>query len=59
MAAQESRFEIAGVLEQMPLACDFVADIARKAGLMNAIYQCNWRLMKLTNIIEHGYGRNG
>lgn len=61
MTAQESRFEIAGVLEQIPLACDFVADIARKAGLdERGIYHCQLAVDEAcTNIIEHGYGPQG
>jgi serine/threonine-protein kinase RsbW len=61
MAAQDSRFEIAGVLEQIPLACDFVADIARNAGLdERGIYHCQLAIDEAcTNIIEHGYGLNG
>jgi serine/threonine-protein kinase RsbW len=61
MAAQESRFEIAGVLEQIPLAGDFVANIARKAGIdERGIYHCQLAIDEAcTNIIEHGYGMNG
>lgn len=61
MTAQESRFEIAGVLEQIPLAGEFVADIARNAGLdERGIYHCQLAIDEAcTNIIEHGYGMNG
>ena len=61
MAAQESRFEIAGVLEQIPLAGDFVANIARKAGLdERGVYHCQLAIDEAcTNIIEHGYGASG
>lgn len=61
MAAQESRFEIAGLLEQIPLACDFVADVARNAGLdERGIYHCQLAVDEAcTNIIEHGYGSQG
>src|SRR5690348_9214862 len=61
MAAQESRFEIAGVFEQIPLAGDFVANIARKAGIdERGIYHCQLAIDEAcTNIIEHGYGMNG
>ena len=61
MAAQESRFEIAGVLEQIPLAGNFVAEIARKAGLdERGIYHCQLAIDEAcTNIIEHGYGASG
>lgn len=61
MAAQESRFEIAGVLEQIPLACDFVADVARSAGVdERGVYHCQLAVDEAcTNIIEHGYGAQG
>ncbi|MEO8611981.1 MAG: ATP-binding protein [Chloroflexota bacterium] len=61
MAAQESRFEIAGVLEQIPLAGDFVANIARNAGLdERGVYHCQLAIDEAcTNIIEHGYGASG
>jgi serine/threonine-protein kinase RsbW len=61
MASQESRFEIAGVLDQIPIACEFVADVARKAGLdERGIYHCQLAIDEAcTNIVEHGYGQNG
>jgi len=61
MAAQESRFEIAGLLDQIPIACEFVADVARRAGLdERGIYHCQLAVDEAcTNIVEHGYGLNG
>jgi anti-sigma regulatory factor (Ser/Thr protein kinase) len=54
----ESRIRIAGVLEQIPGACDFVADAARAAGLdERAAYHCQLAVDEAcTNIVEHGYG---
>jgi serine/threonine-protein kinase RsbW len=52
---------ISGVLENVPLACEFVAAAARDAGLdEKAIYHCHLAVDEAcTNIIEHGYGVMG
>ncbi|MDZ4765482.1 MAG: anti-sigma factor antagonist [Chloroflexota bacterium] len=48
---------IAGVLENVPRACDFVIGAARDAGLNEkAIYHCHLAVDETcTNVIEHGY----
>ncbi len=55
MAVEQLR--IAGVLPNVSLACDFVVDQARKAGLdERAIHHCYLAVDEAcTNIIEHGY----
>jgi anti-sigma regulatory factor (Ser/Thr protein kinase) len=61
MAAQETRFEIVGLREQIPLASNFVAEVARHAGLdERGIHHCQLAVDEAcTNIVEHGYGSNG
>jgi serine/threonine-protein kinase RsbW len=61
MAANESRYELAGVLDQIPPACDFVAAAARYAGMdEGGVYHCQLAVDEAcTNIVEHGYGYNG
>lgn len=58
---QESSFTIAGVLEQVSHAVEFVSEIARQAGLNEqAVYHCQLAVDEAcTNIIEHGYTSNG
>jgi len=57
MALNENHLQIAAVLTQVPIACDFVADEATRAGLdEHAIYHCQLAVDEAcTNIIEHGY----
>lgn len=57
----ESRLTIAGVREQIPLACEFVIDAARTAGLdERSLYHCQLAVDEVcTNVVEHGYGGNG
>jgi serine/threonine-protein kinase RsbW len=61
MAANESRYELAGVLDAIPPACEFVAEAARYAGLDDReVYHCQLAVDEAcTNIVEHGYGFNG
>jgi anti-sigma regulatory factor (Ser/Thr protein kinase) len=59
MALNGSYLQIAAVLTQVPVACDFVAAEAMRAGLdEHAIYHCQLAVDEAcTNIIEHGYRR--
>ncbi len=61
MAAHESRYELAGVLEAIPSASDFVAEAALAAGLDERdAYHCQLAVDEAcTNIIEHGNPSNG
>ncbi len=61
MTVKESRFSIFGVLEQVPLACEFVVEAAQNAGLdERAVYHCQLAVDEAcTNIIEHGLGLQG
>jgi serine/threonine-protein kinase RsbW len=61
MTMKENHMQIAGVLEQIPGACDFVAEEARQAGFdERAIYHCQLAVDEAcTNIVEHGYELNG
>jgi anti-sigma regulatory factor (Ser/Thr protein kinase) len=58
---EEYRMVIPGVLSKVPEVCDFVVSVARKVGLDDrAAYHCQMAVDEAcTNIIEHGYGRNG
>lgn len=59
--SQESRLTIAGTRDQIQLACEFVVDAARTAGLdERAVYHCQLAVDEVcTNIVEHGYGADG
>lgn len=61
MSSIESRFQIAAVVDQIPMACDFVAQAARQAGLDDrAVYHCQLAVDEAcTNIIEHGFSFQG
>jgi anti-sigma regulatory factor (Ser/Thr protein kinase) len=58
---EERRLRIPGSLEKVRVACDFVVETARRAGLGDrAVYHCQLAVDEAcTNIIEHGYGMNG
>ena len=58
MTVRERQLRIAGVLENVSVACDFVVEQAREAGLdERAIHHCYLAVDEAcTNIIEHGYG---
>lgn len=58
MTVGERQLRIAGVLENVWVACDFVVSQAREAGLEErAIHHCYLAVDEAcTNIIEHGYG---
>lgn len=60
MISGERQLQIAGVLNQVALACDFVVEQARAAGLDDrAIHHCYLAVDEAcTNIVEHGYGAN-
>lgn len=57
MTVQERQLRIAGVLEAVSTACNFVVEEARRAGLDDrAIHHCYLAVDEAcTNIIEHGY----
>jgi anti-sigma regulatory factor (Ser/Thr protein kinase) len=57
----ESRLVIAGVLDEIPRARQFVAETARSMGMDDrGIHQCELAIDEAcTNIIEHGYQANG
>lgn len=57
MALNENHLQITAVHDQVPVACDFVADEAMRAGLdEHAVYHCQLAVDEAcTNIIEHGY----
>ena len=59
MTVKERQLRIAGVLENVSAACDFVVEVAREAGLdERAIHHCYLAVDEAcTNIIEHGYAR--
>ncbi len=54
----QNRLTIAGVLDQIPRACEFVVNAARQAGLNEeAVHHCYLAVDETcTNIIEHAYG---
>ena len=49
------------MIEKVRVACDFVVEAAQRAGLdEREVYHCQLAVDEAcTNIIEHGYGRNG
>src|SRR4051812_13761324 len=57
MTVKERQLRIEGVLENVSVACDFVVEAAREAGLdERAIHHCYLAVDEAcTNIIEHGY----
>lgn len=58
---EERRLRIPGLIEKVRVACDFVVEAAQRAGLdERAVYHCQLAVDEAcTNIVEHGYGRNG
>ncbi len=60
MTIKERQLRIAGVLENVSIACDFVVEAAREAGLdERAIHHCYLAVDEAcTNIIEHGYAQH-
>jgi serine/threonine-protein kinase RsbW len=61
MGTQERRLTIPAVLEELPVAYDFVADAARTAGLDDeAVYHYHLSVEEVcTNVVEHGYHYQG
>lgn len=61
MSSHVAHLRIAGLLEQVSLACDFVVEEARKAGLDDhAVYHCELAVDEAcTNIVEHGFRLRG
>jgi anti-anti-sigma factor len=61
MTVEERHLRIAGVLDQVPTACDFAAEAAESAGLdERAVYHCQLAVDEAcTNVIEHGYSVDG
>jgi len=57
MTVEERQLRIVGVLENVSVACDFVVEQAREAGLDDrALHHCYLAVDEAcTNIIEHGY----
>jgi len=60
MNLEERRLQIPATMDQVAIACDFVAEVARDAGLDDdGVYHCRLSVEEIcTNIIEHGYGSN-
>ncbi len=60
MTVKERQLRIRGVLDQVSVACDFVVQQAREAGLdERAIHHCYLAVDEAcTNIVEHGYTSN-
>jgi len=58
---EERRLRIPGIVEKVRVACDFVVEAAQRAGLdEREVYHCQLAVDEAcTNIVEHGYGRNG
>jgi serine/threonine-protein kinase RsbW len=61
MIVEERRLKIPGVRDRITVACDFVVDAARRAGLDDrAVHHCQLAVDEAcTNVIEHGYGLAG
>jgi anti-sigma regulatory factor (Ser/Thr protein kinase) len=61
MRMADNRLRIRGILDAVSAACDFVVEIAERAGLdENAVYHCRLAVDEAcTNIIEHSYGSSG
>lgn len=61
MIVEERRLRIAGLRERVPVACEFVVEAARRAGLdERAVHHCQLAIDEAcTNVIEHGYGNGG
>ncbi len=59
--AVERQLTIAGLLENVPEACDFVVAAAETAGLdERAVYHCQMAVDEwCTNVIQHNYGYDG
>ncbi len=58
---EERRLRIPGLIEKVRVACDFVVEAAQRAGMdERSVYHCQLAVDEAcTNIVEHGYGRNG
>lgn len=61
MMSEERRLQIAGRIENIAAACNFVMGAARAAGLdEKAVHHCHLAVDEAcTNIIEHGFGSHG
>ena len=61
MIVEERRLKIPGVRDRITIACDFVVQAARRAGLDDrAIHHCQLAVDEAcSNVIEHGYGDVG
>jgi serine/threonine-protein kinase RsbW len=59
MASKERQLRIVGILSNVSVACEFVVEQAREAGLDDrALHHCYLAVDEAcTNIIEHGYGQ--
>ena len=61
MIVEERRLKIPGMRDRITVACDFVVQAARRAGLdERAIHHCQLAVDEAcSNVIEHGYGDVG
>jgi anti-anti-sigma factor len=61
MIVEERRLKIPGLMERVPVACEFVVDAARHAGLdERAVHHCQLAVDEAcTNVVEHGYRETG
>lgn len=58
-ASKERQLRIVGILSNVSVACEFVVEQAREAGMDDrALHHCYLAVDEAcTNIIEHGYGQ--
>jgi anti-anti-sigma factor len=61
MIVEERRLRIPGIRDRITVACDFVVDAARRAGLDDrAVHHCQLAIDEAcSNVIEHAYGEAG
>ncbi len=61
MDGRERRLVIKGILEQVRVACEFIAEVARDVGFDDdGVYHCVLSVEEIcTNIVEHGYEFKG
>jgi serine/threonine-protein kinase RsbW len=61
VSSKQHRLRVPGELEQVRVACDFVANVAREFGMGDdGAFQCQLSVEEIcTNIVEHGYDFKG